>query len=495
MTSNDKKWNKYVSQRFRTVRKRCRKGIPHAVRGRAWFYLCGGHKALERQPGLFSKLESQPGDENINDEITKDLHRQFPTHEIFARRDGSGQQDLYRILKAYSILKPDIGYCQGQAPLAAVLLMIMPAEHAFLCLSALCDLYLQGYFAPGLETLQLHGDMLFSLLRKFYPTAHKILKKQKIEPVLYMTEWFMCLFARTLPWPVVLRVWDMFMCEGIIIIFKVAIVLIGSVLENERKHCKQMYDTLQLLKNPPKKYQTESNLLPRVIRLDLTEHELKREHAIQTNARRIKKIAEDRRRKSLEQERLTAAAAKKLQSTTISSSPSNVARRDPSLSSRTTSATTSNNGNNNSYTSSTPGAATHQTNGITASSSSSPQKYQSNGGNNGNNNNYRSPSRTQMGSSSRSTSRDKQDKLYSASRSISYIDDTSEYQRYTREPSSSSSMPRKSSSGRSSSPHYSKHRSLTQSSSVTISRSDPSAGHNNHRSKGISSRSGNMTVR
>ncbi len=45
------------------------------------------------------------------------------------------------------------------------------------------------------------------------PPRH--LLKQEIEPVLYMTEWFLCAFARTLPWPSVLRVWDMFMCEGV----------------------------------------------------------------------------------------------------------------------------------------------------------------------------------------------------------------------------------------------------------------------------------------
>lgn len=296
MTSSHRKWNKYVTKRFRTLRKRCRKGIPHSIRARAWFYLCGGHKTLDRQVGLFNQLDSLPGDENINQEISKDLHRQFPAHEIFATRDGSGQQDLFRILKAYSILKPEVGYCQGQAPLAAVLLMIMPAEHAFISLSNLCDLYLQGYFDPGLETLQLHGDMLYSLIRRYHSSAYKILKKQNIEPVLYMTEWFMCLFSRTLPWPVVLRVWDMFMCEGIIIIFKVAIVLVGSIIDGERKSCKSMYDTLQLLKHPPPKYLTEQSILSRVNRLDLTETDLKREHAIQSNNRRIKKIAEEKRK-------------------------------------------------------------------------------------------------------------------------------------------------------------------------------------------------------
>lgn len=42
------------------------------------------------------------------------------------------QQDLYRILKAYTIYRPDEGYCQAQAPVAAVLLMHMPAEVSML---------------------------------------------------------------------------------------------------------------------------------------------------------------------------------------------------------------------------------------------------------------------------------------------------------------------------------------------------------------------------
>ena len=139
---------------------------------------------------------------------------------------------------------------------------------------------------------------MFSLLRRFYPAAHKILRKQKIEPVLYMVDWFMCLFCRTLPWSVVLRVWDMFLCEGILVIFKVAIVLVGSILTNEKKNCKEMTDTLGLLKRPPQKYTSEKFLLVRVSRLDLDEKDLKREHLIQNNIRKIKRIAEKKRQRA-----------------------------------------------------------------------------------------------------------------------------------------------------------------------------------------------------
>ena len=53
---------------------------------------------------------SEEGDERVIDDITKDLHRQFPFHEMFMRKTGGGQQDLFRVLKAYSIHSPQVGW-------------------------------------------------------------------------------------------------------------------------------------------------------------------------------------------------------------------------------------------------------------------------------------------------------------------------------------------------------------------------------------------------
>lgn len=64
------------------------------------------------------------------------------------------------------------------------------------------------------EAIQLDGEILYALLRRVSVLAHRHLQKQKLEPNMYMTEWFMCVFSRTLPWASVLRVWDMFLCEG-----------------------------------------------------------------------------------------------------------------------------------------------------------------------------------------------------------------------------------------------------------------------------------------
>lgn len=61
---------------------------------------------------------------------------------------------MFNVLKAYTILKPEIGYCQAQAPIAAFLLMHMPAEEAFWCFVAICDDYLSDYYYPGMVNLK-----------------------------------------------------------------------------------------------------------------------------------------------------------------------------------------------------------------------------------------------------------------------------------------------------------------------------------------------------
>lgn len=42
-----------------------------------------------------------------------------------------------------------------------------------------------------------------------------MMTKNGVEPILYMTEWFMCCFIRSLPWQTVLRIFDIFLAEGV----------------------------------------------------------------------------------------------------------------------------------------------------------------------------------------------------------------------------------------------------------------------------------------
>lgn len=58
------------------------------------------------------------------------------------------------------------------------------------------------------------AEVFTALLRRLLPRVHKHLQQVGVGPLLYLPEWFLCLFARSLPFPTVLRVWDAFLSEG-----------------------------------------------------------------------------------------------------------------------------------------------------------------------------------------------------------------------------------------------------------------------------------------
>ncbi|KAK6102423.1 Rab-GTPase-TBC domain family protein [Brugia pahangi] len=278
-------WSYFMDNKYEKVRERCRKGIPPSLRGRAWKHLCGAafHMEFSVNKHVFEEVSNQPGDSRWIEDIKKDLNRQFPEHVMFSRAGPygkGGKSDLFELLKAYTVLHPEEGYCQGQAPVAAVLLMHMPLRDAFYCFVQICHKYLPGYYSAGLEAIQIDGDILFEVLKDKSHFSYRHLKKHRVEPVLYMVEWFMCIFCRTLPWPTVLRVWDMFFCEGVKVLFKVAVVLFRYSLRtsDQLREFNDFHSIVTRLKNLPEKIMTEDFLIQKVIDLDLDDVEMERIH-------------------------------------------------------------------------------------------------------------------------------------------------------------------------------------------------------------------------
>ncbi|TRY82891.1 hypothetical protein DNTS_001528, partial [Danionella cerebrum] len=83
--------------------------------------------------------------------ITRDIHRTFPAHDYFKDTGGDGQDSLYKICKAYSVYDEEIGYCQGQSFLAAVLLLHEAQELSGILMTL--AVYLQEPIEPGTHTL------------------------------------------------------------------------------------------------------------------------------------------------------------------------------------------------------------------------------------------------------------------------------------------------------------------------------------------------------
>ncbi|KAL4641713.1 hypothetical protein GN956_G10407 [Arapaima gigas] len=244
-------WDRMLIKKTNKVKDQCRKGIPASLRARCWPLLCRATERKSRNADLYERLEAAPALQSWVDVIERDIDRQFPFHEMFLSKDGHGQRGLFRVLKAYTQFRPDEGYCQGQGPVAAVLLMIMPAEEAFWCLVQISEQYLPGYYSPLLEGVIFDAGILDRVLRKACPAASKHLKKHGVEPLMFATGWLMCLYTRHLPFNTLLRVWDLFFCYGVRVLFQVAVVLVRRCLgrQEQRDECEGQMETLERLRS------------------------------------------------------------------------------------------------------------------------------------------------------------------------------------------------------------------------------------------------------
>ncbi|XP_016311567.1 uncharacterized protein LOC107665268 [Sinocyclocheilus anshuiensis] len=252
-------WEQVMEKKSNKVKGQCQKGIPASVRAKGWPLLCGAKDRKEKSQELYKRLVEAPDHQGWTDIIKRDTDRQFPFHEMFQSKDGHGQKDLLEVLKAYTQYRPDEGYCQAQGPVAAVLLMNMPAEEVFWCLAQISELYLPGYYSPLLEGVLFDAAVLSSVLKKQCPAAHKHLQNQGVEPLMFATDWLMCLYSRHLPFDTLLRVWDLFFCCGVRVLFQVAVVLVRRCLGEGRlrKECDGQMETLERLRGVKQRVQHE----------------------------------------------------------------------------------------------------------------------------------------------------------------------------------------------------------------------------------------------
>uniref|UniRef100_H3D6H7 TBC1 domain family member 10C n=2 Tax=Tetraodon nigroviridis TaxID=99883 RepID=H3D6H7_TETNG len=254
-------WEQILPKRTNKVKVQCQKGIPASLRAKCWPMLCGATARMKQNEHLYQCLDTQSALQSWVDVINRDLDRQFPFHEMFHSKDGHGQRGLFRVLKSYTQFKPEEGYCQAQGPVAAVLLMNMPAEEAFWCLVQISEQYLPGYYSPLLEGVLFDAAILDWVLKRMCPAAHAHLQQYGVEPLMFATDWLMCLFTRHLPFNALLRVWDLFFCYGVRMLLQVAVVLVRRVLgrAEQRKKCEGQMETLERLRGIREHVQEEAD--------------------------------------------------------------------------------------------------------------------------------------------------------------------------------------------------------------------------------------------
>lgn len=282
--------NRFPSPNAKTKRF-VRKGIPPDWRGAAWFYYAGGPAILAKHSGLYHKLLHKKAKSIDIEAIERDLHRTFPDNVKFKptgdeettssrgsqstmtgsstdsdNKSAFGDTDnepamitsLRRVLYAFSVYNPKIGYCQSLNFIAGMLLLFVETEEqCFWLLNVITHIYLPGTHEISLEGSKVDLGVLMSELRDTMPAVwdkiggeleaepqsrpqtSKSMRKpmgrlrrkdlpglstERLPPItLCMTAWFMSCFIGTLPTETVLRVWDVFFYEGSKTMFRIAL--------------------------------------------------------------------------------------------------------------------------------------------------------------------------------------------------------------------------------------------------------------------------------
>lgn len=258
-----------------------RKGIPPEWRGAAWFYYAGGPEMVAKQPGVYESLVKRAAAGGVaqhDDEIIeRDLNRTFPDNIRFKPdalpgeiRDGSQEapetpiiRSLRRVLQAFSIHNPKIGYCQSTNFIAGLLLLFMDEEKSFWMLNIITRIYLPGTHDVNLEGANVDLGVFMAAVKEMMPTIWTKIggeldgtfaaQSLRLPPITLCTSaWFMSCFIGTFPIETTLRVWDSCFYEGSKTLFRIALTIL-KIGEPEIKAVSDPMEIFQVVQGIPRR--------------------------------------------------------------------------------------------------------------------------------------------------------------------------------------------------------------------------------------------------
>ncbi|KAI0373490.1 RabGAP/TBC [Pilatotrama ljubarskyi] len=228
----------FASEHPEQLAKAIERGIPKTLRGMVW-QLMSASKDPELENTYLRLLKETSPHEKA---IMRDLGRTFPHHAFFTDGHGIGQENLFNVLKAYSLYDPQVGYCQGLPFIVAILLLNMPDEEAFCLLVRLMHSYdLRGHFLPEMPKLQLRLFQFERLLEELLPVLHLHFVRQGIKASMYCSQWFLTMFSYRFPMDIVFRIYDNCLASGIEAMFAFSMALL---IKNEETLLSMKFDQL-----------------------------------------------------------------------------------------------------------------------------------------------------------------------------------------------------------------------------------------------------------
>ncbi|KAJ3615020.1 hypothetical protein NHX12_018588 [Muraenolepis orangiensis] len=203
-------WEEWRRKKDKLLKELIRKGIPHHFRAIVW-QLLGNATDMPVKNQYSELLKMSSPCEKL---IRRDIARTYPEHEFFKGQDSLGQEVLFNVMK-------------GSAFIVGLLLMQMPEEEAFCVFVRLMQEYrLRELFKPSMAELGLCIYQFEYLLQEQLPELNVHFRSQSFHTSMYASSWFLTLFLTFLPLPIATRIFDIFMYEGLEIIFRVGMAIL-----------------------------------------------------------------------------------------------------------------------------------------------------------------------------------------------------------------------------------------------------------------------------
>ncbi|XP_008107448.2 ecotropic viral integration site 5 protein homolog isoform X4 [Anolis carolinensis] len=216
-------WEDVRKKKEKQVKELVRKGIPHHFRAIVWQLLCSAQNMpIKDQYSELLKMTSP-----CEKLIRRDIARTYPEHDFFKEKDSLGQEVLFNVMKAYSLVDREVGYCQGSAFIVGLLLMQMPEEEAFCVFVKLMQDYrLRELFKPSMAELGLCMYQFECMIQEQLPELYVHFQAQSFHTSMYASSWFLTIFLTSFPLSAATRIFDIFMSEGLEIVFRVGLALL-----------------------------------------------------------------------------------------------------------------------------------------------------------------------------------------------------------------------------------------------------------------------------
>jgi len=216
------------------LKTRIRKGIPGEFRSEVWVHITGARKIRLKHPKIYSQYVANLEPGPYEQQIWKDIKRSYRGHDVYKNVDSPAQQKLYRVLTIYSKHHDEVGYNQGISFVAAMLLIYLDEEDAFWTLHVLTassKFAMGGVWAENMPQISLRFYQMECLCRRHCPLLGKTLDELAITADMYQaTQWFVTVFLATdLPFGVILRIWDIYLHEGLKFIFRIGLILLEGI--------------------------------------------------------------------------------------------------------------------------------------------------------------------------------------------------------------------------------------------------------------------------